>query len=142
MIMEKAGVAEALDAALVGFLTTVSREGQPQTSTVWFFRQGEDLIVYSRPDSLRMGNIEANERVAFNLRADPSGAGCLSLEGRAVVDPTLPSADSLSGYVEKYLDAIRDLGYTPASFAADYSSGIRIEITRMRVFGVRYLKES
>jgi PPOX class probable F420-dependent enzyme len=140
MLTEKAGVAEALDSALVGFLTTVTSDGQPQTSTVWFHRQGEDLIVYSRPDSPRMRNLEANHRVAFNLRADPSGSGVLSIEGQALVEPQLPPADSLPGYVEKYLEAIESLGYTPATFAAEYSSGIRIEVTRLRAFGVRHLR--
>ena len=43
-----------------------------------------------------------------------------------------PAADGVSAYVEKYAAFIERNGWTPASFAADYSVALRIEPTRLR----------
>ena len=86
-----------------------------------------------------MANIANNDRVAFNLRADANGAGALTIEGRAVPDASLPPADLLPEYLEKYQAGIDSLGFTASQFAGEYSSGIRIRVTRMRAFGVRHL---
>jgi PPOX class probable F420-dependent enzyme len=136
MITTHDGVAEALDLAHIGFLTAVDSTGQPQTSPVWFLRTGEDLIVYNRPVSPRLASIAANPKVAVTLRADRRGDGMLTLEGRAAVDPALPPADAIEAYIDKYADGIESIGSNPPQFAAEYSVGIRIEVTRVRVFGI------
>lgn len=134
-------VLAALDRDLVGFLTAVNQAGQPQTSPVWFLRQGDDLIVYNQPTTGRLTSIASNPRVAFNLRADPLARGAVTLEGTAVIDPGLPPAHELADYVAKYGDEISRLGWTPKSFSGEYSVPIRIEVTRVRKWGLAALDE-
>ena len=43
-----------LEDDLIGWLTTVTKSGQPQSSVVWFLREGDDLVVYSKPDATKM----------------------------------------------------------------------------------------
>jgi PPOX class probable F420-dependent enzyme len=142
MLDSKPGVIDALDQALVGFLTAVDSSGQPQTSPVWFLRDDDDLIVYNRPTSPRLASIGGNERVAFTLRADREGSGMLSLEGRARVDPSLPPAHLSEPYVAKYADGIEGLGWGNEEFAGLYSVGIRITVDRVRVFGIEHVLEA
>ena len=42
-----------LDQDLVGWLTTVNAQHQPQSSAIWFLRDGDDIIVDSRPGATR-----------------------------------------------------------------------------------------
>lgn len=139
MLTSKPGLAEALDNALIGFVTAVNGDGQPQTSPVWFMRDGEDFVVYNRPTAPRLESIAANPQVAFNLRADRAGHAMVSLEGTAAEEASLPPAWQFPGYLEKYDAEIAHLGWTPESFSDDYSVGLRIKVTRVRAFGLNHL---
>jgi PPOX class probable F420-dependent enzyme len=127
---------ETLDAALIGLLTTVNRDGQPQTSPVWFHRSGDDVIVYSRPNTPKLENVAVNPLVGLSLRGDRQGHAGVSLEGSAVIDVATPRSNKLAGYVGKYAEEISDLGWTPESFADDYSVCLRISVTKVRSFGL------
>ncbi len=122
--------------ALIGFLTAVNHEGQPQTSPVWFLRDGEDLVVYNRATSPRLRSMARNDRVSLVLRADRHGIGLLTLEGRAAVDESLRPAHEVDGYMAKYGVEIERLGWTPEQFASMYSVGLRIVVTRVRSWDI------
>ena len=80
-----------MDDELVGWLTTVTPDGQPQSSVVWFLRDGADLLIYSKPDATKLANIAVNPKVAFNLRGDEVGDAMATFEGTAeVVDSPTP----------------------------------------------------
>lgn len=138
MLTETPGLTEALDTDLVGFLTAVDESGQPQTSPVWFLREGDDILVFNKPTSQRLASIAVNPKVAFNLRADLRARATVSIEGNALVD-ALPDASDIPRYVEKYGREIERLKWTPASFSSDYSVGIRIVVTRVRAWGLKHL---
>ena len=130
---EKGARADArLHADLVGWLITVSPEGRPVPTPVWFWWDGRSILVYSQPDKPKLRHIAANPRVAFALRTDELGDEITVISGTAAVDPATPSADRLSDYVEKYAALIERLGADPASFAADYAVPIRITPTGLR----------
>jgi PPOX class probable F420-dependent enzyme len=139
MLTDNQRVTEALDLAEVGFLTAVNPEGQPQTSPVWYLRQGDELIVFNRPSSPRLESLQGNPRVSLTLRGDRLGSGLLTLEGTATVDTGLPPAHEIPEYVEKYGDSIHRLGWTPEEFASDYSVGLRVRVTRVRAWGVSHV---
>jgi len=107
----------ALDSALIGFLTAVNPQGQPQTSPIWFIRDGEDIVIYNRPTAARLESIDSNDRVTLNLRADRRARSGISLEGGATVDASLPPAIDFPGCVDKYGEEIKRLGWTPESFS-------------------------
>ena len=132
MLSTTEGLPRLLDQELIAFLTTVREDGQPQTSPVWFHRDGNDIVVYNRPDARRLRSIETNSRIALTLRADRQAYSVVSLEGTAVVDEDLPPAELFPGYVTKYADEITNLDWTPDSFSDEYSVGIRITVTRVR----------
>lgn len=136
MLTDKPDVCEALDRALIVHLTAVTAEGQPQTAPVWFLRVGDEIVVYNRPDTPRLASIRANDRVSVTMRGDREASGCVTIEGRARIEPDMPPADRRPGYVAKYAGQIAALGWTPESFAADYSVGIVITPTRVRAWDV------
>jgi PPOX class probable F420-dependent enzyme len=116
------------------WLTTVSSEGQPQSTPVWFLWDGFTFLVYSRPDTPKLANIASNPKVSVHLDGDAAGNDVATFEGTAEVLRDRPPADQVPAYVEKYSGPIRDLGLTPESFAVDYSVPIRITPTRDRIW--------
>ena len=139
MLSDTPGLLQLLDREIIAFLTAVKENGQPQTSPIWYIRDGDDLIVYNRPDARRLRSIASNPHVAFNLRADELGTAGVTLEGHAVVDDGLPPAQEFPGYLEKYDEEIESIRMTPDSFSTAYSVGIRMTVTRVRAWNLPHL---
>ncbi|HEU5113342.1 MAG TPA: pyridoxamine 5'-phosphate oxidase family protein, partial [Acidimicrobiia bacterium] len=92
MLEKRPELTAQLDEDLVGWLTTVTPDGQPQSSVVWFLRDADDLLVYSRPDATKLTNIATNAKVAFNLRGDDVADAVATFEATAMIvdSPTPP----------------------------------------------------
>ncbi len=132
MLETRPEAAAQLDEEQVGWLTTVTSSGQPQSSIVWFLRDGDDLLIYSQAGAGKLNNIRDNPEVAFNLRSDPQGDGFLTLEATASVDPAPTPAHEVPAYVAKYENSIVRLGWAPPDFAREYPVLIRLKVTRLR----------
>jgi PPOX class probable F420-dependent enzyme len=117
----------------IAWLTTVRRDGQPQSSPVWFLWRDSEVVVYSRPATQKVRNVRENPQVAVHLRDIDEGSDIISIEGMAELDDAYPSAAAIPAYVEKYRAMIADLKMDPKSFAKAYSMPIRIRPTKLRV---------
>lgn len=117
----------------IAWLTTVRRDGQPQSSPVWFLWRDSEIVVYSRPTTQKVRNVRANPMVAVHLRDIDDGSDIVSLEGEAAIDERYPQAAAIPAYVAKYRAMIADLRLDPVGFAKEYSVPIRIRPSRMRV---------
>jgi PPOX class probable F420-dependent enzyme len=119
---------------LVAWLVTVSPDGTPVPTPVWYWWDGSTILVYSQPGTPKLRHIAANPRVALAMRTDEHGDALVVITGRAAVDEAAPRADELEGYLAKYDASIERLGSTPAEFGAEYSVPIRIAPTRLRAW--------
>jgi PPOX class probable F420-dependent enzyme len=127
-----ARAARRLREEIIAWLVTVSPSGTPQPVPVWFLWDGDDsILIYSQPDTPKLRAIDANPRVAFHLDSDGRGGNIVVLTGEAVRSDDPPGSE-LPEYVEKYLPRIEELGWSPDSFAADYSVPLRITGLRLR----------
>ena len=117
---------------LVAWLVTVSPDGAPVPTPVWFLWDGASLLVYSQRDKPKLRHIAANPRVAVALRTDEHGDDVVIIAGDAAVDPSAPPCDQVPGYVEKYGASIARLDADVPSFAGEYSVAIRIRPTKLR----------
>ena len=115
------------------WLTTVSPQGQPQSTPVWFRWDGETFLFYSQPGRPKLANIAANPKMSLHLVGDAEGEDVVTIEGTAVLDPSAPSSDQVPDYIDRYLGLIDRLGWTPVSFAADYSVAVRVTPTSFRL---------
>lgn len=119
----------------IGWLTTVTPGGQPQTMPIWFLWTDGELLIYGDHRARRNANIEANPKVSFHLDATPRGGDVLVIEGDARIDPDYPLPPDNGPYLEKYSAWIdTDLG-GPATMAQTYSMPIRVVPTRVVGFG-------
>lgn len=118
---------------LIIWLTTVNPEGQPQTSPVWFWWDGETVVVFSIPRSPKVANIRANARVALNLDGNGQGGDIVSIEGTAELFEDRPLTE-FPEYLERYAEKLEAMGYEAEPFAHAFSTGIRIIPSRVRVY--------
>jgi PPOX class probable F420-dependent enzyme len=117
---------------VVAWFTTVDRAGTPQPIPVWFLWDGDrSVLIYSQPNTPKLRNMERNPHVALNLDGNGSGGDIVVALGSAGVSDD-PPADRIEQYVAKYDGLIARNGWTPASFAADYSVPLRLTIERVR----------
>jgi PPOX class probable F420-dependent enzyme len=120
-----------LNEAIIGWLTTVSPSGQPQPIPVWFLWDGDrSILLYSRPDKRKLENMAANPKVSLSLDSDGIEADIVVVWGEMHVTTDPPSVE-VPEYIEKYRGRIEALGWTPESFAADFSVPLRIDIARI-----------
>ena len=130
-----ARVAERLQNERVLWLTTVTPNGQPQTSPVWFLWVDDEICLFSRANTPRPQNIRTNPRVAANFDSDGDGGDVVSIEGEArIAREKTAAADVPSAYVEKYAAKLAASGWTMASMLVDYPVEIRIRPTRIRAW--------
>jgi PPOX class probable F420-dependent enzyme len=127
-----ARVARRLDEEIVIWLTTVDSHGTPQPRPVWFLWDGETFLIYSMPDTHKVDHIHRVSRVALNLNSNETGGDVVVITGDAIADRQAPPADQNEGYVAKYAERMKNIGYTPESFAAAYSVPIRVTPTDLR----------
>lgn len=116
------------------WLTTVRSDGTPQPSLIWFYWDGETVLIYSQPNAPKLRNIAANPRVSLNFQANEEGENVVILTGTAVVDPSAPPSNLHDEYRRKYARGTAHIGYTPESLAAEFSTAIRVTPTRVRGF--------
>ena len=123
---------QRLDLESIGWLTTVTPKGTPQTSPVWFLFDGETILVYSLAGTPRTANIGANRRVSFHLDGDGLGGAVVVIEGDASIDEDTPKCYDLPAYMSKYQRFIDNYGWTAEWFSEKYPVPIRITPTRVR----------
>jgi PPOX class probable F420-dependent enzyme len=116
------------------WLTTVRPDGQPQSVPVWFVWEDGSFLLYSQPGKPKLRNIEDNPRVSLHLRGTDTGDDIVTIEATAAPDPEAPAADRVDHYIRKYSGQIDHYGWTPASFAEDYSEPIRLTPTTVRTW--------
>jgi PPOX class probable F420-dependent enzyme len=120
-----------LHEAIIGWLTTVSPDGAPQPIPVWFLWDGtRSMLVYSRPGMRKLENLGANPKVSLHLDSDGIEADIVVCWGEIRVSDDAP-ANEVPEYLAKYAGGIAGLGWTPESFATDFSVPLRIDLTRI-----------
>ena len=122
-----------LETELIAWLTTVTADGRPQSSAVWFLWTEGEFVVYSRAGAPRARNVAANGHVSIHLNSDRTGDDIVTFEALARLEPGSPPASAVPAYLAKYGWLIKANGWTPDSFSRDYPDPIRIRPTRLRL---------
>jgi PPOX class probable F420-dependent enzyme len=124
---------ERLETELIGWLTSVDPDGQPQSSPIWFLWRDGTIVVYSHVRAPRNANIEANPHVSFNLNTDLGGDDVVTMEGEARIDLSLPPCSEDPAFQARYAAAIDGYGWTTDGHAATYPVPIVVTPTRWRL---------
>ena len=115
------------------WFVTVNRDGTPEPSPVWFYWDGETILIYSLRDTARQRNVLRNGRVALHFDST-QGGNVVVFTGEASVAQDAPAAHANPPYAEKYRDGFRRIGVTAEQFSQRYSLPIRVRPTKLRGF--------
>ena len=126
---------ERLATDMIGWLTTVTPDGQPQTFPIWFLWEDGEALIFSDKRAKRNINIAANPRVTLHLNDNGKGGDIVVLEGEARVDDQTPPVPEHAAYLAKYGDWIAQFLTSADEMASIYNVPIRIRPTRGRAFG-------
>lgn len=127
-------VAKRLEHDDLLWLTTVTRDSIPQPSLIWFYWDGETVLIYSQPNAPKLRNIAVHPVVSLNFQANDEGEDVIILTGEAAIDPTAPPSNLHPEYRQKYARGTVQIGMTPESLAAEFSVAIRVTPTKVRGF--------
>ena len=125
---------ERLRTDMIGWLTTVTPDGQPQTLPIWFLWEDGEVLIYGDRRAKRNVNIATNPRVAMHLGDDGKGNDIVFLEGEARVDAAAPPLPENAAYLAKYGEWIARELESPEEMATIYNVPLRIRPTRARAF--------
>lgn len=114
------------------WLVTVDRHGSPQPRPVWFYWNGESVLVYSQPGAAKVDHIRGNPRVALHFDGDRMGGDIVVMLGRAELDAQAGPAKDHPEYLEKYAEGLRRIEMTADDFSRKYSAALRIALTAVR----------
>ena len=113
------------------WLTTVTLDGVAQPNPIWFYWNGDAIILYSQPGSYRIRNIQHNRMVTLNLQ----GAGVLGTDvvviiGEASLKFDYPQVHP--GYETKYRIYLPEMSLTYQQLKEEYSVEITVHPTKLR----------
>jgi PPOX class probable F420-dependent enzyme len=127
-------VEQRLGEERVIWLTTVgSKSEAPQPNPVWFVPEGpEELLIYTVSGTPKLRNISVRPQVALNFNSTIGGGDVVIFQGEAKIDDNAPAARDHAEFLAKYREDIGHLGMTPESFSDQYSTPLRVRLTRLR----------
>jgi PPOX class probable F420-dependent enzyme len=119
-----------LRADLIVWLATVRPDGRPHNVPVWFWWDGESVLIFSEPATQKVRNLRASPHVVLALDTADQGEDVVIAEGVAeLVDR--PSHELMpAAFGAKYAALFARLGSDPAAMAARYSQPVRVRPTR------------
>ncbi|HEX5591473.1 MAG TPA: TIGR03667 family PPOX class F420-dependent oxidoreductase [Candidatus Limnocylindrales bacterium] len=121
---------ERLASDMIGWLTTVTPAGQPQTMPIWFAWIDGELLVYGDHRAKRNANIAANPKVSFHLNDNGRGGDVVIVQGTARIDPDYPQVGDNPAYLAKYGEWIDKYLEGPAAMGQVYNMPILVTPTR------------
>lgn len=110
----------------VVWLSTVSPDGLPHLVPTWFCWDGEALLVFSKPDAVKVRNLRANPRLMVALGRPEQDFSVGLIEAKA----TLGGATVPDAFFAKYAGQLEEAGLDRTTFTATFTEAIRIVPTR------------
>ena len=123
----------ALETAGTLSLATVRPDGRPHVVPLWFIRDGETIVVFSKPHAQKVRNLEADPRAMVSV-GQPGEADASLIEVAAVFEAS-GAAGLADRFASKYRPAFEALGLTVDRFVETYPCLIRLRPTRWLTWG-------
>ena len=110
----------------VVWLSTVGEDGCPHLVPTWFWWDGEALVVYSKPEAVKVRNLRANRRlmVAVGHPDEDFAVGLIEAVAE-LVDTAVPDA-----FFGKYAADLAEASLDPHRYRAIYTQAVRVIPTR------------
>jgi PPOX class probable F420-dependent enzyme len=122
-----------LEIEYILWLTTIDANLTPQPRPVWFVPDGDDVVIYSKPHTAKVGHIRLHPNVSLHFNTDhEANDPVMVLVGTAILDDNTPVAKDFEPYMKKYKSGIVGIDLNPTDFTKAYAQPIRVKITNIR----------
>lgn len=121
---------------LIIWLTTVGPTGRPHTVPVWFWWDGDSILIFSEPETRKIRDLRANQSVSLALETRDEGEEVIFFEGDAELTVEPATALMPDGFGKKYGHLFPRIGSSPEKMAAQYSQPIRIRGAKVKAWGI------
>ena len=128
--LSAARIVRFLEREPVVWLSTVRPDGGPHLVPIWFWWDGEALLVFSKPHAQKVRNLRERPSVMLALGDAEDDFDVGIVEGHAELLDASAREMGVAGHVAKYGARIAGIGLTADEFAATYSQAIRIRPVR------------
>ena len=95
------------------WLTTVSPTGKPHTVPVWFFWEGDSMLIFCEPETKKIRNLRQNPAVTLALDSRDDGEEVIVFEGNVELTSETTMELMTEKYIEKYARLFPRTGSTP-----------------------------
>jgi PPOX class probable F420-dependent enzyme len=134
-VMETTSLAAArirrfLEQEPVVWLSTVRPDGGPHLVPIWFWWDGEALLVFSKPGAQKVRNLRERPSVMLALGDAEDDFDVGMFEGTAELLDRPTSEVLPAGHLAKYARQLAAMGLTAEEYAATYSQVLRIRPVR------------
>ncbi len=103
---------------------------RPHMVPVWFLWDGTTILIFSKPNTVKVRNIRENSNVMLALETTNEGDDVVLIEGEAVLlDPASVNA-TLPAYAQKYEQLLQNMGTNAQAMAQEYSLPVRVIPTK------------
>ena len=110
----------------VVWLSTVGEDGSPHLVPTWFWWDGEDLLLWSKPNAVKVRNVRANPRLMIAVgHPDEDFAVGLIAATATLDDAPVPDA-----FFTKYAADLGEAALHPDGYRAVYTQTVRVTPTR------------
>ncbi|MEQ3553220.1 pyridoxamine 5'-phosphate oxidase family protein [Pseudonocardia nematodicida] len=123
-----AHVAHRLTTEPIVWLTTVGADGRPHPVPVWFLFADPDVVIFSRPDTAKVGRLRDRSAVALSLDTAGGGADVLTADGDAALTGEPPAAET-AAFGEKYRPLLGDQDL--AGWRSVFAQPVRVRLRRV-----------
>ena len=110
----------------VVWLSTVRPDGSPHVVPVWFWWDGEALLVFSKPNAQKVRNLQAGSSVMLGIGDADEDFDIGLFEGRAEILDRPTSELLPAAHLAKYATQMHGIGLDAAEYIDTYSLVIRI----------------
>ncbi|MBC3191258.1 pyridoxamine 5'-phosphate oxidase family protein [Pseudonocardia sp. C8] len=120
--------AARLAAEPIIWLTTVGEDARPHSVPVWFLFADPEIVLFSRPDTAKVGRLRERPGVCLALDTAASGTDVVLADGDATLTGD-PAPAELKAFGEKYRDMLR--GQDLDSWRAVFAQPVRVRLHRI-----------
>lgn len=128
----QAAVAARLQGEEFAYFTTVRPDGSPHTVPVCFVWDGETVLIFSSPNTVKIRNVRQNPRVSLALDSFGQNNTPVVVEGVAAIVDEPGVVFMMPANVTKYTPLAERIGVTLEQMAQAYTLAIRLTPTRIR----------
>jgi PPOX class probable F420-dependent enzyme len=121
---------ERLRSEPIIWLASTRPDGKPHAIPVWFWWDGETVLMFSKPDAQKIRNLRRSPHVVLALNATDEGEDVAIIEGVAELVERPTSELMLPAFADKYAELFKRIGSDPIKMAAEYNQPIRVTPTK------------